>query len=76
MTHRYTHTYPHNRKKKPDYSILFNEEDKAKIEYNKNMSFRKFVAEWNADVPELMGWSLLDFYRAYQKNGVQLAFSF
>jgi hypothetical protein len=55
---------------------LFNEEDKAKMQYNKDMKFRKFVNEWQADAPELMGWSLLDFYRAYQNNGVQLAFSF
>ena len=46
------------------------------MQYNRDMVFRKFVAEWNADVPELMGWSLDDFYKAYQQNGVQLAFSF
>ena len=76
MTHRYIHAYPQNRKKKPDYSELFNEEDKAKMEYNRDMTFRRFVNEWNCDAPELMGWSLLDFYRAYKKNYVQLALSF
>lgn len=73
---RYFHTFPKTYKRKSDYSKLFNEEDKAKMQYNKDMKFRKFVSEWQADAPELMGWSLLDFYRAYQNNGVQLAFSF
>ena len=73
---RYFHTFPKAYKRKPDYSKLFNEEDKAKMQYNKDMKFRQFVSEWQADAPELMGWSLLDFYRAYQNNGVQLAFSF
>ena len=73
---RYYHTFPKTYKRKPDYSKLFNDEDKAKMQYNKDMKFRKFVNEWQADAPELMGWSLLDFYRAYQNNGVQLAFSF
>lgn len=73
---RYFHTFPKTCKRKPDYSKLFNEEDKAKMQYNKDMKFRHFVSEWQADAPELMEWSLLDFYRAYQNNGVQLAFSF
>jgi hypothetical protein len=73
---RYYHTFPKTYKRKPDYSKLFNEEDKAKMQYNKDMKFRQFVSEWQSDAPELMGWSLLDFYRAYQNNGVQLAFSF
>lgn len=76
MAHRYFHTYPQIRKRKPDYSKLFNEEDKAKLEFNKNMEFRKFVLTWNSDAAELLGWSLSDFYRAYQKNGVQLVLSF
>lgn len=73
---KYFHTFPRAYKKRPSYTALFTEEDKAKMEYNKNMSFRKFVAEWNADAPELLGWSLLDFYNAFKKGGVQLAFSF
>lgn len=73
---RYYHTLPKTYKRKPNYSKLFNEEDKAKMQYNNDMKFRQFVSEWQCDAPELLGWSLLDFYRAYQKNGVQLAFSF
>jgi hypothetical protein len=73
---RYFHSFPRAYKKRPNYTALFTEEDKAKMEYNKNMSFRRFVAEWNADAPELLGWSLLDFYKAFKKGGVQIAFSF
>lgn len=73
---RYLHTFPRVCKKRQNYSKLLNKEDKAKMQYNRDMAFRKFVAEWNADVPELMGWSLDDFYKAYQQNGLQLAFSF
>lgn len=73
---RYSHTFPRVYKKKQNYSKLFTEEDNVRMRYNRDMSFRKFVAEWNADVPELLGWTLNDFYRAYQQNGVQLAFSF
>ena len=73
---RYCHTFPYQRKCKPDYSKLFNEEDKAKMEYNRNMDFRSFVLNWNADMPELLGWSLLDFYKAYKNNGYQLTLAF
>lgn len=69
---RYYHTFPHQRKCKPDYAKLFNEEEKIKMEYNKDMAFRSFVQNWNADVPELLGWSLADFYKAYKNNGYQL----
>jgi hypothetical protein len=43
------------------------------MEYNRNMDFRSFVQNWNADVAELLGWSLLDFYKAYKNNGYQLS---
>jgi hypothetical protein len=69
---RYYHTFPHQYKRKPDYSKLFNGEDKAKMEYNRNMDFRSFVQNWNTDMPELLAWSLLDFYKAYKNNGFQL----
>ena len=42
------------------------------MEYNKDMAFRSFVLTWNTDVPELLGWSLADFYDAYKNNGRQL----
>ena len=76
MAHRYYHTFPRTCKRKPKCTKLFNESDKAKMEYNKDMVFRRFVSEWQADAPELLGWSLLDFYHAYKENGVQLSFSF
>lgn len=63
---RYTHNWPGIPKKRRGYSNLFNnEEDKARLAYNKDMAFRKFVNEWNTDIPELLSWSLVDFYRAY-----------
>jgi hypothetical protein len=61
---------------KQNFAKLISESDKAKLEFNKNMEFRKFVLTWNSDAVELLGWSLSDFYRAYQKNGVQLVLSF
>lgn len=73
---RYYHTFPKSYKRKPDYSKLFNESDKAKLEYSKNMDFRRFVLTWNNDMPELLGWTLLDFYKAYQSGGYQFTFAF
>ena len=71
---RYQHTFPAKRKQR--YERLFNFEDKARLTYNKDMRFRQFVNEWNADEPDLMGWTLLDFYTAYVRGGRQLQFSF
>lgn len=68
---RYYHAYPPVRKVRRNYSALFNESDKAKMEYNTNMSFRKFVN----DRPE-MNLSLLDYYHAYKNGGLQLKLSF
>jgi hypothetical protein len=76
MPARYIKYYPTIRKKRINYSVLFTFEDKAKMEYNRNMKFRKFVSEWHADEPELMGWSLLDFYTAFVRGGYQLKISF
>ena len=57
--------------KKINYSPLFNfADDFAMMRYNKDMAFRKFVHEWHADEPELLGWTLTDFYLAYQSGGV------
>ena len=63
MLHK-SRTYKHRR----GYFKLFTEEEKAKYAYNTDNAFRQFVSEWNKDAVELMGWSLLDFYRVY-KNG-------
>lgn len=69
---RYYHAYPKKRRPHSNYAKLFNDEDKAKMEYNRNMDFRSFVQNWNADIPELLAWSLLDFYKACKNNGLQL----
>ena len=75
---RYYHTYPISRKKeRPDYARLFDDDFiRARMEYNKNMVFRSFVECWNADAPELLSWTLLDFYKAFKDNGYQLKFAF
>lgn len=73
---RYARAYPQVRKKRIDYSVLFTCEDRAKLEYNKNTAFRKFVKEWNADDEQLLGWSLADFYTAFVRGGHQLTLAF
>jgi hypothetical protein len=74
---RYYHTFPHHRKPKQRFSALFNnEEDKAKLAYNKDMAFRQFVQTFDIDNPELLGWSMVDFYRKYKSTGYQLTIAF
>ena len=51
--------------KKENYSKLFNEDDRAKLEYHRNSDFRDFVENWDKDNPNLLGWTLTDFYKAY-----------
>ena len=72
---KYQHHFP-VRSKRPKYKHLFTEADKAKMAYNNDMSFRRFVKEWNKNEPELMGWSLADFYKAYLTGGYQLTIAF
>jgi len=72
MARRYTRNYPTQRKHRIDYSPLFTEDEKAVLRYNKDTAFRRFVKEWQPDAPELMGWTLADFLRAYLSGGVQL----
>ena len=62
---RYNHTFPAPRRK---VSVLFNDTDNAILAYKRDVAFREFVNEWNKDIPELMGWSLVDFHRAYKKK--------
>ena len=62
--------------KRHNYSTLFGEEERAKMAYNRDTAFRKFVAEWNIDAPELIGWSLVQFYNAYKCGAVQLSITF
>ena len=73
---RYLHTFPMVPRKRHQYTKLFNREDKAIMEYKRNMAFRSFVNDWNNNVPEMMGWSITQFYDAYQKGNVQLTLSF
>lgn len=71
---RYQHIFPAPRKQR--YARLFTAEDKAKITYNKDMRFRRFVNEWHDGEPELMGWTLTDFYTAYVRGGYQMIIAF
>lgn len=71
------HAFSYRHKKRHNYSVLFNNnEDKAKLAYNKDMGFRKFVQTFDTENPELLGWSLADFHRQYLKNGYQLSLTF
>ena len=68
---RYYHTFPYQRKR--SHASLFNEEDKAKLAYNRDLKFQLFANELHNEMPEL---SLKDLYIAY-KNGnvIQLRFA-
>lgn len=68
----WTSTHKHRR----GYFKLVNEDDTARLAYNKDMAFRTFVYEWHADMPELLSWSLKDFYRAYKRKSYQLRINF
>ena len=61
---RYFHSYPHL-PKKHNYSKLFNDEDKAKLMYNRDMAFRSFVDS----APNM---SLANLYTIYKGGAVQL----
>lgn len=41
----------------------------ARLVYNRDVRFRQFVLSWNADAPELLAWTLSDFYEVYQSGG-------
>lgn len=74
---RYYHTFPNHRKPKQKFSALFNnDEDKAKMAYNSDMAFRRFVDTFDLGNPDLFGWTLVDFHRAYNRGGVQLTLAF
>ena len=53
-----------------------NDEDKAKLAYNKDMEFRRFVQCYDIDNPTLFGWTLADFFKAYKKSGWQMSLTF
>lgn len=67
--------YRHYRCKKHDFSKLFNKDDEAKMAYNEDMLFRIFVREWHKDAPELLSWTLTDFFTAYNDGAYQLELS-
>jgi hypothetical protein len=58
--------------RKPDCSNLFKgKEYDAKLLYLRCFRFRDFVYNWRKDDAELLGWTLVDFYRAYCEGWVQ-----
>ena len=65
MVNKYKHLF----KPRPNFRVLLTDAEKAKLLYNRDMAFRRFVDEWNADIPELLAWTLSDFYHAYQRGG-------
>lgn len=74
---RYYHTFPCNRKPKQKFSALFNnDEDKAKMAYNSDMEFRRFVQTFDLGNADLFGWTLADFHKAYKQGGWQLSIAF
>lgn len=63
--------------KRQDCSKLYTEQEKAKYEYNTNPLFKLFVDGWNNGYKEVLGVSLTDFYKAYNRGGaVQLKLGF
>ena len=51
--------------KKEDFSKLVNDDDKGKLLYARDSRFRDFVLNWDKDNPNLLGWTMGDFYRRY-----------
>ena len=51
--------------KREDYSKLINDDDKGKLLYARDGRFRDFVLNRDKDNPNLLGWSMGDFYRRY-----------
>lgn len=56
--------------KKQDYSKLFTEEEKAKLEYFENHEFRMFVYEQDE---RKTGLSLTELYKVYTNGSLQLS---
>jgi len=54
--------------KREDYSKLINDDDKGKLLYVRSAEFRNFVDNWDVDNPNLLGWTLGDFYRRFTAN--------
>ena len=62
---KYHYLFP-KKTKHYDFGKLITDADKARLLYNRDADFRLFVNEWNADVPQLLAWTLTDFYHAWQ----------
>lgn len=65
-----------SRTHRQNFSALFSEEEKAKMAYNTDMRFRKFVKEWDIDNPETLGYTYGDFYRIYKTGEMRLQFNY
>lgn len=51
--------------KKENYAKLFNDDDKGKLLFARDGKFRDFVNNWDKDNPNLLGWTIGDFYNAF-----------
>lgn len=53
---------------KQNYSKLISTDDKAKLLLARDKDFKDFVENWDKDNPNLLGWTLGDFYTAYMSG--------
>ena len=53
---------------KPNYSKLISNDDKAKLLLARDKDFKDFVENWDKDNPNLLGWTLGDFYTTYMSG--------
>ena len=60
----------YSKTKKQDYSKLFTEDEKAKLEYFENHDFRMFVYEQDE---RKTGLSLTELYKVYTEGSMQLS---
>ena len=60
----------HPKTKKQDYSKLFTDEEKAKLEYFESHDFRMFVYEQDE---RKTGLSLAELYKVYTEGSMQLS---
>lgn len=58
--------------KKENYAKLFNDDDKGKLLFARDGKFRDFVNNWDKDNPNLLGWTIGQFYSAYMCNEPKL----
>lgn len=68
---RYLHSFPPIKKKRRGYANLITAEEKAKMQYQRDMAFKEFVNR-NNEVAK----SYADHYKAYTQKYTQLEFAF